>query len=121
LLRIRGEGFGEVDEVVLCGAIPWSVQPSYAACATSNLPFRVEAYDFDLECALLSCLPISYFQSSNPGNQARLKREVVFGLWFRVDVFNYDIDRLSGVGLIQIGITDQIGILKHLWRRKTTR
>lgn len=86
-----------------------------------KLPVRVKAYCFDLECALADILLVSDFQSSNPGEQARLERQIVLGLRLRVNVLDYDVDGFPRVGLVEVDGPDQVVVLEDLGRCEGAR
>jgi hypothetical protein len=87
----------------------------------AELPFRVKAYYLDLEQAQVGILLVSYFEPSNPGDQARLEGQVVLGLRLRVNVLNDDVDRLAWVGLVEVDRPDEVVVLEDLRRRKGAR
>lgn len=88
------------------------------ACANPNihwqLPLVIISYNLDIESSLACILLIPNLKSSYPRCHARIEWKIVLGLRFRIDVFYYDIDRLSGVGLVQVRVADEVGVLKHL-------
>jgi hypothetical protein len=120
LLCLGRKRFGKVDLVVLGRAVGVSARRSLPI-GHVELPFRVEAYHLDFEDAQVGILLVSYFESSNLGNQARLEWQVVFGLRLRINVLDDDVDGLARVCLVEVDCPDEVVVLEHLGRRKGAR
>jgi len=80
-----------------------------------SLPSLVQRNDLNIERRLRGILLVLGLQSANPANHTLLKRQIVLGLRLFVDILNDNIDRFPGVALLQVDVSDQVGVAEVLW------
>lgn len=79
-------------------------------------PAKINLNSFHTKPPLLRCLLIPHFQAPDLVEYIRWERQVVVALRLLVHVLHDHIDGLPNVSLFQIGVPDQVRILKHLGR-----
>jgi hypothetical protein len=75
----------------------------------------------NLERRSVNILFVPYLEATDPRYEVRIEGNIVFALWFGVNVSDDDIDHLSRVALLEVDVPHEVDILKDIRRCECAR